>query len=183
MAQNTHFKCVPLHKSPTGICHKFQNKMDGQSQQLHNISLVRKRTLSAVSNPHWPQFFLKCGPEWVILIYSNMRFAYSSLFIWFSLCSQKKPQVCYPLLVLQLLAWYFLNHYLFWDTSDFSWKTGSRVCCTLKEHIHLERRKEEDIWMRVRKHSDPSLSAPVINLLQERRHLINFVKAPSCKGA
>lgn len=40
----THFKRLPLHESPTGICNKFQNKMDGKSQQLHSISLVRKRT-------------------------------------------------------------------------------------------------------------------------------------------
>lgn len=81
MAQNTHFKLVSLHKSPTGICNKFQNKMDGQSQQLHSISLVRKSILfKKVSSPHWPQFFLKCGSEWVILIYSNMGFTYFSLF-------------------------------------------------------------------------------------------------------
>lgn len=173
----THFKHLPLHSSPTGICNKFQNKMDGKNQQLHSISLVRKRTSSAVSNPHWTQFFLRCGPEWVILIYSNMGFAYSSLFYMFFIVlpEKKKKKVSYPLLVLQLLAWYFLNHYLFWHTSDFSWKMGSRVCCTLKGHIHLERRKEEDICMRVRNHSDPSLSAPVINMLQNRRHLLNFV--------
>lgn len=179
----THFKHLPLHSSPTGICNKFQNKMDGKNQQLHSISLVRKRTSSAVSNPHWTQFFLRCGPEWVILIYSNMGFAYSSLFYMFFIVlpEKKKKKVSYPLLVLQLLAWYFLNHYLFWHTSDFSWKMGSRVCCTLKGHIHLERRKEEDICMRVRNHSDPSLSAPVINMLQNRRHLLNFV-VNNCQG-
>lgn len=95
MAQNTHFKLVSLHKSPTGICNKFQNKMDGQSQQLHSISLVRKSILFKTdSSPHWPQFFLKCGSEWVILIYSNMGFTYFSLFYMFLIVFlEKKPSL------------------------------------------------------------------------------------------
>lgn len=83
-----------------------------------------------------PKFFLKCGPEWVILIYGNMGFAYSSLFYRFFIVLPETTKSLI-LFALQLLAWYSLNHYLFWHTSGFIWKVGSRVCCTLKGHIHL----------------------------------------------
>lgn len=38
------------------------------------ISLIRKTTLFAVSDPHWPKTFLKPGPECVILIDVTLGF-------------------------------------------------------------------------------------------------------------
>lgn len=55
------------------------------------------------------------------------------------------------------------------------------MCCTLKGRTHLERKKEEDICMR--NHSDPSLSVPVINMLQNGRYLINFVVDSKLTGS
>lgn len=79
-----------------------------------------------------------------------------------------------------MLAWYLLNHYLFWHISNFSWKVGNRVLCILRGHIHLERRKK----VRVRNHSDPNPRVPVINTLWTRFcGSLPVVKAPSCRGA
>lgn len=179
----THFKHLPLHSSPTGICNKFQNKMDGKNQQLHSISLVRKRTSSAVSNPHWTQFFLRCGPEWVILIYSNIGFAYSSLFYMFfivlpekkkkksllsSSCSTTACLILSESLPLLAHIWFQLEDgeqgVLY---SERAYSSGKK-----KGRRHLYE-SEKSFW--------PSLSAPVINMLQNRRHLLNFV-VNNCQG-
>lgn len=90
-------------------------------------------------------------------------------------CPPRNNHVSCPLLHLQILAWYLLNHYLFWHISNFSWKTENRVFCILQRHIHLERRKEDDICVRVRNHSDLNPCTPVINTLWTRKHLIDVV--------
>ena len=91
-------------------------------------------------------------------------------------CPPRNHQVSYPLLPLQMLACYLLNHCWFWHVSDFRPKVRSRVFCILQVHIHLERRKEDEICMKVRNHSDPSPCAPVINTLWTRKPSTDFME-------
>lgn len=137
----------------SGVCFYTKLPLDCKSW-VPKWRMVRANnrtvSLSEVSHPHWPQSSFE---EWARMGHSDLLEFGICLFLILLCafhCPPRNNQVSHPLLPRQLLVWYLLNHCFFWHVSGFSWKVQSRVFCILQGHIHLERRKEDCVCMRVR---------------------------------